>query len=149
MSKKTLRQQRISVLIQSTKVENQEQLAQFLAEEGIQVTQTTLSRDLAELHVLKGLGYYVINQHSALAYDSEKELKRLLRQKVTAMMQAMNLVVLHTYPGNASPIGLELDNSHLPEIVGNISGDDTIFIATSSEKSAAELLNKFKQMIAK
>ena len=149
MSKKLVRQQRISALIQSSKIENQEQLVRLLTKEGIQVTQTTLSRDLAELHVLKGLGYYVINQQANLGYDNEKELEWLFQEKVIALTQALNLVVLHTYPGNAQPVGLALDNSHFPEMVGNISGDDTIFVATVSEKGATMLLKKFKQIMVK
>lgn len=149
---KTERQRLITALLRENKVQSQEQLVQLLAEKAVKVTQTTLSRDLSELQVWKKQDHYVLGDehdktHAASPLGAQKTpLEQVLRDLLISAEVAGNLVVLKTNPGRAQPIGWELDNAALPLVVGNISGDDTIFVATRSEKEANTLSKTLKNI---
>lgn len=149
---KTERQRLIRALLKENQVQSQEQLVQLLAEQAVKVTQTTLSRDLSELQVWKKQDHYVLGDehdemHTASPVRAQKtQLEQVLKDLLISAEVAGNLVVLKTNPGRAQPIGWELDNAQLPLVVGNISGDDTIFIATRSEKEANTLSKQFKKI---
>jgi len=139
MSVKQIRQQAICELISNQAVYNQEQLVQLLADQGIETTQTTLSRDLNELAIYKGRNGYECPGNNKDLAPQEESLAKVLKQYMLSLEQAANLLVLKTPPGRAMPVGYELDNCEEPLIVGNIAGDDTIFVATRSNQDATEL----------
>lgn len=142
---KSERQRLIKKFLQTHQIHSQEQLASLLAEQSVKVTQTTLSRDLAELEVWKKQDRYILGNSDDQDYPAPpvrantSELARVLKDLLVSAEVAGTLVVLKTNPGRAQPIGWELDNVDLPLVVGNISGDDTIFIATRSEAEANSL----------
>lgn len=121
----------IADLIRARPVASQDELAEGLAALGVAVTQATISRDLEQLGAVK------VRRDNRLVYalpDQRQpgdgpDLASVVRDWVRSVDVAGNLVVLRTPPGSAHLVAVALDGSELPEVVGTISGDDTIFIA--------------------
>ncbi len=135
---KDRRQRIVADLISSRALSSQEELADLLSAQGFAVTQATVSRDLEQLGAVKvrrdGRFSYALSQDAQGTPASR--LAGVLHDFVNSMMTAMNLLVIKTPPGSAHLIGVLLDQSDFPEIVGTICGDDTIFIACNSERTA-------------
>ena len=125
----------LRMLISSKEISSQRELLQQLAKENVEVTQATLSRDLKQLKVAKAAS---MNGHYVYVLPNETMYKRVHTPlRATEMMavpgfQSINfsgtLGVIRTRPGYASSIAYNIDNSEIPEILGTIAGDDTIFI---------------------
>lgn len=147
MSEKQVRQAAIKELIANHIIPNQEKLVELLLERSIKATQTTLSRDLNELGIWKGPEGYVLGNEAAPVRATKNELKKVLQSLLVSAEVASNMLVLKTQPGRAQAIGYELDNIKLPLVVGNISGDDTVFIATRSEADAMQLKRDIENLI--
>jgi transcriptional regulator of arginine metabolism len=146
MTDKPRRHHRIVQFIQAGPVNSQEQLAAMLREEGFAVTQATLSRDLRELGVMKGpLGYTMPGEVPALP-QIDGELQRALKTYLVKAESGGNLAVLHTGPGRAPLLALELDRARLKSVLGTVAGDDCIFIATRSSREAGRVLKQLRQM---
>jgi len=124
---------------------NQRELARQLAERGIRTTQATLSRDLAEIGVVKSAaGYSLPANGSHLPAPSPAEAARpglsmAIRRLLISAQSAGTLVVIHTPPGQASALAIELDRIELPGKIGTIAGDDCILVACTSTTSARAL----------
>ena len=147
---KASRHARIVAVIRDESVHSQTELAELLADAGIQVTQATLSRDLEELGAVKVSGAYLIpedgNRPLRQSEQAPARLVRLLRELLTGVDTSGNLVILRTPPGAAQFLASALDRSGLPEVVGTIAGDDTILVVartehddTSGQRLAAKL----------
>lgn len=140
-TKKQSRQAKIQDLLAKEVIHSQEQLLARLEDFGIDVTQTTLSRDLSELGVMKGPDGYVIGDKSA----AKPALERFLASHPVSIQLAQNLVVVKTKPGYAQMLGLELDEANLSSVIGTLAGDDTVFIATASNTAAKGLAEKLRR----
>ena len=129
------RQNAILDIISKNTIETQEQLIEKLTEAGYNVTQATVSRDIRELRLTKvscGFGVYkyvVSNQESHV--HSVKYLN-ILKETVTNVEHAGNLVVVKTYAGMAQAAAAALDSMGWTEIIGSIAGDDTIMLVLRS-----------------
>jgi transcriptional regulator of arginine metabolism len=141
---KAARHERISFLIRGFEIRSQTELADLLAQEGIQVTQATLSRDLEELRAIKVRGAYLIpedgNRALRPAEQASGKLIRLLRELLVSADHSGNLVVLRTPPGAAQFLASAIDRTGLPDVVGTIAGDDTILVIArepSDERDSA------------
>lgn len=136
---RTKRQKAMAELIRTRRIASQEELAAMLAADGYSVTQATVSRDLDELGAIKvrrdGRTAYAMPDDSNAASWAGKRLAGIVAEWVRSIETAGNLVVIRTPPGSAHLVGLALDQAGLPDVVGTISGDDTIFIATRDAKS--------------
>jgi transcriptional regulator of arginine metabolism len=146
---KDRRQRTIAELIRSHALASQEELAERLGAMGYAVTQATISRDLEQLGAVKvrregRLGYALPDQ---VRDAPSPRLVSVLRDWVRSVEPAANLVVLKTPPGSAHLVGVTLDQSALPEIVGTICGDDTIFVAARSGAEAKALAARFQAAI--
>ncbi|MBM4111242.1 MAG: arginine repressor [Phycisphaerae bacterium] len=137
---KVQRHRAIARLIASAELHSQHELQRELAAQGIRTTQATLSRDLAELGVLKGSGGYCMQD--ATPEPSGDALDALARRLLAGAEQAGNLVVLHTPPGQASALAVQLDRSSMRGVVGTIAGDDCVFVATRTPSNAKELVRR-------
>ncbi|GAA2402718.1 arginine repressor [Catellatospora methionotrophica] len=150
---RTARHARIEELIRGGAVTSQTQLAELLAADGVQVTQATLSRDLEELGAVKVRGrdgapaVYLIPEdgHPALrpAAIGPARLIRLLREVLNGTDHSGNLAVLRTPPGAAHYLASAIDRSGLPDLVGTIAGDDTIFVVARDPVGGEALAAKF------
>jgi transcriptional regulator of arginine metabolism len=141
---KERRHRAIADLIRSNAVANQEQLAERLAGLGFAATQATISRDLEQIGAVKvrrnGQSSYALPDDVRSAPNPR--LAAVFRDWVRSVEPAGNLLVIKTPPGSAHLIGVALDGSGLPEIVGTICGDDTAFVACRSPDEAQQLAAK-------
>jgi transcriptional regulator of arginine metabolism len=138
----------IRELIRSRLVGTQEELRQLLASQGYDVTQATLSRDLARLGARRvslpegGTAYEV---EDARIPDSSESLAHY-SDMVTSVVDTEALVVVHTLTGSAPAVALAVDRARLAHVAGTIAGDDTIFIAPSRGVSPGRLARQLKSL---
>jgi transcriptional regulator of arginine metabolism len=149
------RQARIVALLSSSSVRSQGELAALLADEGIDVTQATLSRDLEELGAVKlrgadgGAGVYIVPEDGSPVRGvsgGTERLSRLLGELLVSMDFSGNMAVLRTPPGAAHYLASAIDRAALPEVVGTIAGDDTIFLIAREPVTGAELASLFENI---
>ena len=142
-SLKTQSQRRdaIKTLLMQGPAENQQAVVRALEAEGFEATQSSVSRDLRELGAVKtGRGYALPN-----ATDNTDEVASVVEflRKITAA--GPNLTVIETAIGAAQRVALALDRSDWPEVIGNIGGDDTVFVATDTAASQKILISKLER----
>lgn len=132
MQKET-RQQKILSLIRAKRIGTQEELTAHLERAGVGATQSSVSRDLVELGIVKYHGHYTLPRNSngaaargLLSLDTAGEV----------------LVVARCEPGMASAIAVEIDRAGFNEIVGTLAGEDTIFIAVTEHKAQRAAIKK-------
>ena len=141
------RQLKILELIETHVIRTQEELAEALAREGWEVTQSSVSRDITALRLVKIEGVY----HRAIhARPPRKDIdEQRIAEGVLAFSSAGEvLVVLHTPPGEANRVGVALDRLAWPDVLGNISGDDTIFIATRDRSGQRRVLRQLSALVS-
>lgn len=129
-------------LVREEPVRSQEELQRLLARRGFDATQPTLSRDVRELGLVKTPRGYSLPGDAGPAADAERRLGRLARVLADSLLSvriAGTLVVLKTPPAGAHPLARALDEAELPEAVGTIAGDDTIFVAAPDPAAARAL----------
>lgn len=140
MVAKARRQREVARLIQSQQVASQSELVAMLSRRGIEVTQATLSRDLAELGVVKGsAGYQLLRDASAQVPDRTSALQAAVRRMLLGAEAGGTIAVLHTAPGQAAALAVEIDRSAPEGALGTIAGDDCIFVACTSPAAARDL----------
>ena len=153
------RQDAIRAILDAEAVESQEQLVRRLKRRGFRVTQSSVSRDLAELGVAKVDGRYVALERLAqtvapdraggasapvpAADDRLAEVASFLREVAPA---GPHLLVVKTPPGGASPVGIAIDAARWPEVVGTVAGDDTLFVATPGRAAQARVEARLAQL---
>lgn len=144
---KSRRHAAIRTLIASGGVRSQAELAQMLAREGLEATQATLSRDLAEIGVLKGPGGYrlpgVVEAPEAPAADA---LARVLRRELLSVQVGGTMVVLRTPSGHGNALAIELDRAAPKGALGTIAGDDTVFVAAQNEIAARRIAKELRAL---
>jgi transcriptional regulator of arginine metabolism len=122
---KSARQRKILSLIQARPIGTQADLKAHLERAGVPATQSSVSRDLDELGVLKHNGRYTLPRANGAA----------ARGLLSLDLAGELLIVAHTDPGLASAVAVHIDAAALPEIVGTLAGEDTIFIAVTDRKA--------------
>lgn len=148
---KTRRQKKIQELISNESIRTQEELAQRLLEEGFNVTQATISRDIKEMGLIKisGLGdeyrYALQGEISAVSY--QERLRRMWKEVVVSFDSSENIVAIKTIPGNAQALALLLDNSGWKEVIGTVAGDDTIFLLIKPKDKVAAILFRLGELV--
>ena len=135
---KKLRQKAILDLVRSKDIASQEELLENLLARKIDVSQSTLSRDIQELGLSKTAGMYAVVGEEA-APSSEESVRRILREFLNDVAVAQNIVVLKTGPAHASTVSRAIDNAGWPEVVGSIAGDDTVFVIVRTAREGTEL----------
>ena len=135
MKTKQNRQGLILDIISENTVETQEQLIEKLAEAGYPVTQATISRDIRELRLTKvacGFGVYKYVVSTQESHSHSAKYLNILKETVTSVDHAGNIVVVKTYAGMAQAAAAALDSMGWTEIIGSIAGDDTIMLVVRS-----------------
>jgi transcriptional regulator of arginine metabolism len=144
---KRLRQQQIRDLVGSRPIRTQHELAAALRDRGFKVTQATVSRDVAELGLVKLAGddgeraYTIPVRTGQQESSADERLALIMRDMPLGVRTAGLLVIVRGAPGSAHAIAAALDRTGWPEIAGSIAGDDTVFIACA-DKAALERLNR-------
>ena len=148
MKKKRL--DKIIEIITQFEVETQDDLIAHLHKAGYDVTQATVSRDIRELKLTKvmtGRGSYRYIRSTADKDVKGLHISHALSEAILRVASAQNLVVLHTFPGMAQAIAIEVDNLQHPYILGSVAGDDTILIVVSDTPSAVSISEQIKELI--
>src|SRR6478672_2222546 len=127
---------KIRDIITNNDIETQDELVDVLKSGGYQVTQATVSRDIKELHLVKvplSDGRYKYSLPADQRFNPLQKLKRALMDAFVRIDAAGHLLVMKTLPGNAMAIGALIDNLDWDDIIGTVSGDDTILIICRTE----------------
>ncbi len=147
---KNRRQNKILELIEKYDIDTQDVLIEKLRECSFDVTQATISRDIKELKLTKGMSangtykYMIPKNESGAAVP---KFNSALAESIKKVDAAGNMIVLKTYPGMAQAVATGIDAIHMSEILGCVAGDDTIIIVVRDDDSAVEIGNKIKSMI--
>lgn len=130
-------------IIGESTVRNQDELVKVLRKEGFEATQSSVSRDLRELGVAKAGDRYILPSQDAVsaAANPFAAVAKFVTEIKTA---GTSLTVVKTTTGTAQSVAVAIDSSDWPEIVGTISGDDTIFIATDEAKDQKKLRERLR-----
>jgi len=147
MISKKARQGRILEIVRKRLVRSQEELSSLLKREGAEVTQSTLSRDIRELGLVKVRGRYQApgELHSS---PPDEILRRAFEQFVIRTGVSGNMVMIRTSPGNAHSIGVVLDAAEWPEVLGTVAGDDTVFVLLRNSQSGRKVLGRIRELSA-
>jgi transcriptional regulator of arginine metabolism len=130
------RRSMLAKIIREQAVGRQTELVAMLRKYGHIATQSSVSRDLRELGVAKMGDRYVLPEAGAAPRSDFSSLKQFVNARLTA---GTNLTVLKTTVGSAQSVAVAIDTARWPEVIGTISGDDTIFIATAGARDQRRL----------
>ena len=154
MKTKNNRLEALRMIISSQELGSQEELLSALQKEGFQLTQATLSRDLKQLKVAKASS---MSGNYVYVLPNDTMYKRVSTpSKVREMMEVPgflsinfsgNMGVIKTRPGYASAIAWNIDGSDIPQIIGTIAGDDTIFIVIKEGVSHRDVINALREVV--
>ena len=147
MSAKRFRHNRILSIIREGAVGSQEDLAAQLHRAGIEATQSTLSRDIRDLGLVKVRGHY----REAAGLEGPPptdELRRAFQQLVVRTGLSGNILMFRTAPGNAHALAVVLDAARWPEIMGTVAGDDTVFALLESDRLGRRLLKRVEDYLS-
>ena len=145
---KSKRHAKIKEIVQRHEVYTQADLTRILAEEGFNVTQATISRDIHELKLTK-----VAASDGSIKYTLSVNpdnldmirLNRVFNDGFVSMDYAGNILVIRTFPGMANAVGAALDAMNFPEVLGSVAGDDVIICVVKTETHAAALMEKLRR----
>ena len=138
----------IKGLIGQQEVWSQDELRRLLKRRGHDVTQATLSRDITELGLFKGPNGYALPNGGAVTHPAGPSIEMVLRNFVTAVEQAQNLLVVRTVSGSAQPVAVALDQERWEEIVGTVGGDDTVLVICPDNAAAQRCRKRIAEEIA-
>ena len=144
---KAVRQRRIFELVGRGPIGSQDDLRRALLKLGFQVTQATLSRDIAELGLVKNVDGYALPEEEN-GSRGLPSLERLLREFVVDLRLAGNLLVVKTLSGAAQPVAAALDGEGWPELLGTIGGDDTVLVICPTPADGKRVTEKIREVIA-
>ena len=147
---KVNRHAKIIELINQYQIETQEELADYLTQEGFKVTQATVSRDIRDLKLTKipaedGKQRYAVHQSTEQGMG-EKYI-RVLRDGFVSMDMAQNILVIKTVAGMAMAVCAAIDAMKWNEVVGSIAGDDTIMCAIRSVDDTVRVMDKISKIV--
>jgi transcriptional regulator of arginine metabolism len=145
---KLSRHKAILELLDQGPVASQEGLQKLLHRRGLAAGQATLSRDIRELGLVKSAGGYSLPGGEAGTETDLPSVGRLVREFVTSVRAAENLLVTKTSIGSAQPVAAALDEENWPEAIGTIAGDDTILIVCQDKRAAGRLAGRIQEMLA-
>lgn len=130
-------------IIRDSTVRNQQELVKALHKAGFEATQSSVSRDLRELGVAKAADHYIVPADA----DPDSNPFAALAKFVTEVRTAgATLTVVKTTTGAAQSVAVAVDKAQWPEIVGTLSGDDTIFIATADARAQRKLTSRLREV---
>jgi transcriptional regulator of arginine metabolism len=150
---KTTRQRAILSLIATRPVHSQEELAQFLEQQGYEVTQATVSRDIKDLGLAKvplkngnGMGTQFKYVEPGLGKGYASRLHRVIAELVRDCRGSVNQIVLRTPPGSAMLVASAIDEADWPEVLGTLGGDDTVLVILEDPTRLPVVKQRFEDM---
>lgn len=147
--KRNTRQNAIKDIIEAKEIATQEELTEELRLRGFSTTQATVSRDINELGLVKIAGK---TRKFKYAFDTPKpaignKIANIFKESVISIDSSLNLVVIKTSEGSANGAAFFLDKLHISEILGTISGDDTILIIAKSIDNVPYIMDTLKEYL--
>jgi transcriptional regulator of arginine metabolism len=139
----------ITSLITREEISTQEELTARLIDLGYNVSQSTVSRDINELNLIKGEGSSKKFKYIKADLGSSKvspQMLGLLRQILTSVACANNLVVIKTLAGHANSAGMAIDEMCFPEVLGTVAGDDTLLVVAKTNADAEIIVKTLKTL---
>ena len=148
---KQARQRSIRDLVEQRVIRTQKGLADALNERGFKATQATISRDVAELGLIKvsrdgNVAYALPPRLIEAETSGEDRLRKLFRDLPVEIREAGLLLVVRTLPGSAHAIAAALDRARWPEVAGSIAGDDTLFVAFTDRTSLGRIRRRLLRL---
>lgn len=128
------------IVMDNRSIRSQPQLQALLQDRGIEATQSSISRDLRELGIHRVKGRYVLKAWQPVKDGSFPDIAGFVQR---VRLSGTNLLVIVTSPGAARVVAFAIDSANLPEVVGTLSGEDTVFVATRGEEDQHILLGFF------
>lgn len=147
---KNKRHEKILELISEYNIETQEELVGMLNDAGFLVTQATVSRDIKKLELVKvktSGSHQKYAVHTGVAPEHNGKYVRVLKDAITDIEDAQNILVIKTVSGMAMAVAAALDSLKIPEIIGSIAGDDTIMCVTKDVKQTKTVMDKIRMMM--
>ena len=149
---KVSRHAKIIELISQYDIETQEELAEYLNQEGFKVTQATVSRDIRDLKLTKvpyegGRQKYAV--HQTVETEMNEKYIRILRDGYVSMDMAQNILVIKTVSGMAMAVCAAIDSLKWNEVVGSIAGDDTIMCAIRTVEDTAVVMENIRKLVSR
>lgn len=144
------RQNKILEIINNNEVDTQEKLATLLKENGYDVTQATISRDIKELQLIKVLGSngkYKYALGASLDAPISDRFVKIFKETIRSVTPAQNIIVVKTLSGCASAAGEAIDSLNFPHIAGSIAGDNTLMIVIDDIEAVPSLVEKFNELL--
>ena len=144
---KIKRQSKILELIKEYEIDTQELLADMLVDNGFNVTQATVSRDIRELKLSKVATSNGKQKYIAINNEAKgvlERFKRVFKEGVVSMDFSGNIIVIRTIAGTAMGVAAALDAMDNIEVMGSIAGDDTVFCVVKNEEKAVTLIERLK-----
>ena len=144
------RQNKILELIKTNEIETQDKLAAMLRDEGFEVTQATISRDIKELQLIKVLSsngkykYAVSKRQDAPISD---RFVKIFRETIISCKSSHNLVLIKTLSGCGGAAGEAVDSIGLDHVVGTVAGDNTMLVVVDDEENVPEIIELFDKML--
>ncbi len=138
--------------IESQEISTQEELLMRLREQGLDVTQATISRDIKTLGLVKSMGRngkYRYTVPKAAATEAGRSFYNIIAPSVLWVDYALNTVVIKCYAGMAQAVCAAIDTMELNGVVGTLAGDDTIFVLCRDEAMSIEFMNSVRNLISK
>ena len=144
------RQHKILELINTYEIGTQDDLVTILRNNGYNVTQATVSRDIKELQLVKVLSSkgkykYVSNQSKDL--PASDRFSKIFRETITSFNSSGNIVEVKPLSGGGPAAGGAMDIGGIDHIIGSVAGDNTIFLLIDSEENVPYVLEQFKEML--
>lgn len=148
---KKKRHELILKLIQEYEITTQDELLDLLRQNGFQVTQATVSRDIKELQLVKsptknGPTKYTVSHHESQNKHARK-FYAIFSQSVISVDCAGNMSAIKCYSGTANAAGAAIDSMHMAEVVGTLAGDDTLFVLCRDENAALVFKTQIEAML--
>ncbi|MBP5177442.1 MAG: arginine repressor [Clostridia bacterium] len=142
------RQQKVLEIVSKTEVDTQEELLRILEDQGLKVTQATVSRDVKELGLIKVAGKTKKYCYAKSVIEQSNDVNALIMHFKTAIISvtaAQNLIVIKTLSGNANAVGVLLDGKSITGLLGTIAGDDTLLVITTDSETALSVSAEIKE----
>ena len=145
------RQEKLLEVISRYEIDTQDELIAILRDNGYEVTQATISRDIRELKITKmptgkGTYRYVLPKRAEKGGISSMKLGTTLLDSIVSVDFACNIVVLKTYAGLANAVAAGIDHMNLHQVLGCVAGDDTIMLVTRDAETAEQIADRIRKL---
>ena len=145
---KKTRHELILNYIKNNNISRQDDIIKMLSDNGYNVTQATISRDIKELKIIKEhFGKNDIRYAVSEKIDNEDNYKMIFTRSAISANAAMNIIVVKCYSGTANAACIALDSMNLPGLVGTIAGDDTIFVACKDIDATTHIIHTINSLL--